>query len=72
MSTCPPYGAGNCGPTVTTTTTSIGTPVHVTPHSSELPFTGGDVLGLLLIAVALIIVGLIPKLCRFASARGWQ
>lgn len=71
MSTCPPYAAGNCGSTPTTTVTSIGTPKQLTPHD-DLPFTGGDVIGLTLIGIAAIIVGLIPKLSRFASARGWQ
>lgn len=51
------YGGGNCGPTVTTTPTtitSVGVPVH---HDSGLPFTGGDVVGLSLIGVGAIVVG---------------
>lgn len=56
MTTCPPYGAGNCGSTPTTTVTSIGTPVHITPHG-QLAFTGGDVVGLSLIGVGAVVVG---------------
>lgn len=53
--TCPPYGGGECGSTPTTTVTTVGTPVHKAP--GDLPFTGGDVIGLSIIGVGAIVIG---------------
>lgn len=55
--TCPNYGAGNCGPTVTTTVVSIPPGLQTAPGS--LPFTGGgDVVVIGGLGIMLLLAGI--------------
>lgn len=50
------YGSGSCGPTITTVAHHVVT--TVAPHvGGSLPFTGGDVVGLVLLGVGALAGG---------------
>lgn len=50
------YGGGNCGSTPTTPVVTVPSTTPK-PISNDLPFTGGDVVGLTLIGTLLIAAG---------------
>lgn len=58
MNACPLYAGGNA-PACSTPTTQVTT-ILVDPgaRQADLPFTGGDVIGLSLIGTGLLLVGL--------------
>jgi hypothetical protein len=60
MSECPTYGGGECPPPSTTTTVPPSTTTTSTTVPDEppgLPVTGGDVLGLAGIGLAMTVAG---------------
>lgn len=62
------YGSGPCGPTVPPPTTTTSVPeTTTTTEDGGLPFTGGDVRGLLLVGGALLIAGVAIVGVRRAS-----
>ena len=66
---CSPYGGGSCGSTPTTpvTHTSIGVPVSRAP--SQLPFTGGDVVGIIILGAIVLFAGASLLVCSWFARR---
>jgi hypothetical protein len=58
--TCTPYGGGACKlPTVTTIAQHIIPPAAHAPLAHALPFTGSDIVGLILVSVGFIAAGIV-------------
>lgn len=57
MSDCNVYGGGNCGTTPTTVVVVPSTQKPTTTPKGDLPFTGGDVVGLTLFGTLMLSAG---------------
>lgn len=56
------YGSGQCGPTVTTTHTTISIPAAIQTAPGALPFTGGDVVVLGGMGFVMLLAGIVARL----------